>query len=82
MSRKPRFKLLIKRVRLNPEQAVLTCNCFWVGAQLIMAPAHYAGPGSVWSCLGKAHSNYTTCMSEDSSYRWSGNATTSSVSSS
>ena len=28
MSRKPKFKPEITRVKLNPEQAVLTCDCW------------------------------------------------------
>lgn len=28
MPRKARFKLEIRRVKLNPEQAVLECDCF------------------------------------------------------
>jgi hypothetical protein len=33
MSRKPRFKPQITRVKLNPEQAVLSCNCYSVGTR-------------------------------------------------
>jgi hypothetical protein len=36
MSRKAKFKPEITRVKLNPEQAVLTCACYnegWAGAQ-------------------------------------------------
>jgi hypothetical protein len=29
MSRKPKFKPAMTRVKLNPEQAVLTCTCHW-----------------------------------------------------
>ena len=32
MSRKPRFKPEITRVKLNPEQAVLSCTCHGLGA--------------------------------------------------
>lgn len=28
MSKKPKFKPEITRVKLNPEQAVLTCDCY------------------------------------------------------
>lgn len=28
MSRKTKFRLEIRRVRLNPEQAVLSCDCY------------------------------------------------------
>lgn len=33
MSRKPKFKPEITRVKLNPEQAVLNCNCWDTGYQ-------------------------------------------------
>jgi len=28
MPRKPKFRPLITRIKLNPEQAVLACNCY------------------------------------------------------
>jgi hypothetical protein len=31
MSNKPKFKPEITRIKLNPEQAVLTCSCFNTG---------------------------------------------------
>ncbi len=31
MREKPKFRPVITRVKLNPEQAVLTCNCFDAG---------------------------------------------------
>jgi len=34
MSRKLNFKPLIKRVKLNPEQAVLTCTCYAYGMRV------------------------------------------------
>ncbi|GAH12080.1 unnamed protein product, partial [marine sediment metagenome] len=33
MSRKPKFNPEITRVKLNPEQAVLQCDCFNTGQQ-------------------------------------------------
>ncbi|MFH1191654.1 MAG: hypothetical protein V1670_05615 [Candidatus Omnitrophota bacterium] len=35
MGRKPKFKPVITRVKLNPEQAVLSCNCYSSGARLV-----------------------------------------------
>lgn len=35
MSRKPKFKPVIRRVKLNPEQAVLTCDCYDVGLKTL-----------------------------------------------
>jgi hypothetical protein len=32
MSRKPKFKPEITRVKLNPEQAVLSCTCYFNGS--------------------------------------------------
>lgn len=34
MGRKLKFKPVITRVKLNPEQAVLSCNCFTTGASI------------------------------------------------
>jgi len=34
MSRKPKFKPEITRVRLNPEQAVLACSCYKYGLRV------------------------------------------------
>lgn len=34
MSRKPKFKPEITRVKLNPEQAVLVCDCFTTGTKI------------------------------------------------
>ncbi len=31
MGRKPKFKPVITRVKLNPEQAVLSCDCYLHG---------------------------------------------------
>lgn len=28
MPKKPKFKPIISRIKLNPEQAVLTCSCY------------------------------------------------------
>ena len=33
MSRKPKFRPVVTRVKLNPEQAVLACNC-WSGTKV------------------------------------------------
>ena len=35
MSRKPKFKPQLIRIRLNPEQAVLQCDCFSTGEVLV-----------------------------------------------
>ncbi len=60
MSRKPKFKPVITRVKLNPEQAVLTCNCFSGGWQF--AFDGYNRPGGNWFqatyCTGKGASGF------------------------
>jgi hypothetical protein len=38
MSNKPKFKPAVTRVKLNPEQAVLSCDCY---------DGSYTGPGNV-----------------------------------
>jgi hypothetical protein len=38
MAKKPKFKPVVTRVKLNPEQAVLTCSCYSEGWQF--------GPGT------------------------------------
>ncbi len=42
-TRKPKFRPVISRIKLNPEQAVLSCNCFefgvaWTTAHLANTP--------------------------------------------
>ena len=59
MSRKPKFRPEITRVKLNPEQAVLACTCFTNP----FGPAFRLSPGFDWdasrtafggdSCIGK-----------------------------
>ncbi len=39
MPKKTKFKPRITRIKLNPEQAVLMCECYLVGKK-------YVGPGS------------------------------------
>jgi hypothetical protein len=41
MSRKPKFKPRITRVKLNPEQAVLQCDCFDRGWWMAQSPYNY-----------------------------------------
>jgi len=56
MPRKLKFRPRISRVKLNPEQAVLSCNCYDLGSSLqwIGQPAgafHVSGTGV--DCSGK-----------------------------
>ena len=43
MSRKPKFRPIITRVKLNPEQAVLACGCYSGGRLGTKGPS--AGSG-------------------------------------
>jgi hypothetical protein len=54
MSRRPKFKPEIRRIKLNPEQAVLQCSCY--NTWLIVFTATRGG-GVV--CSGKA--TFDTC---------------------
>lgn len=84
--KKPKFKPVITRVKLNPEQAVLTCNCYSG-----VVPLFYSGVG--WSrstsytfnyyqqgCI--QHSKTRIYLTSDGSsshcYGWHGNVTGSS----
>ena len=49
MSRKPKFNPEITRVKLNPEQAVLTCTC-------------WTAPNNMLHAGGKARTNQTVCQ--------------------
>ncbi len=44
MKRKPKFKPVITRVKLNPEQAVLTCSCYNTGQQSVSQADNDFGP--------------------------------------
>jgi len=63
--KKPKFKPQITRVKLNPEQAVLSCNCYSVGMRYWTLDGQ---PGftacKIWSdhskhmvTCGEAHAN-------------------------
>jgi len=43
MAPKPKFRPKITRVKLNPEQAVLTCNCYSTGIIGDDIPGGYTG---------------------------------------
>jgi hypothetical protein len=69
MPKKPKFKPEITRVKLNPEQAVLTCSCYSMGYQYQGAPiiiddplppadeTHFLGPKNAY-----ADANPIACM--------------------
>ena len=63
MPRKPKFKPVITRIKLNPEQAVLACSCYPWG-QVLSATTHYyyyVSPGYV-ICSGRTFTtHHSTC---------------------
>ena len=56
MSRKLKFKPVITRVKLNPEQAVLTCACYHSNIRCVGAgnhpwtSVHALSNGAYWVC--------------------------------
>lgn len=50
--RKPKFDPVITRVKLNPEQAVLSCACWGVGWR---ADGHVRAAGSAFHALSIGH---------------------------
>ncbi len=52
MERKPKFKPVITRVKLNPEQAVLQCSCY---------DSDWNDPGTgieIWACAAGQSKTY------------------------
>jgi len=53
MSRKPKFKPEITRIKLNPEQAVLSCTCYMSGHKLTLPfSIHYAAASPFYETCG------------------------------
>jgi len=48
MSKKPKFEPVMTRIKLNPEQAVLSCNCTGLGARHSRGPC--IGAGGIPGC--------------------------------
>ncbi len=63
MSQKPKFKPVITRIKLNPEQAVLQCSCYDTGY------TDFSGSDkNVWICdpfTGKQHRWSTNIVSTE-----------------
>jgi hypothetical protein len=53
MPRKPKFRPVITRVKLNPEQAVLTCECYDTGLKVTSGHVVYLIHPNV--CSGRAY---------------------------
>lgn len=62
MSRKPKFKPEITRVKLNPEQAVLACTCY-NNQRWTTSGGTQQSAGSNWACVssGKGHTDPNWC---------------------
>ncbi len=62
MSKKPKFKPKVTRIKLNPEQAVLSCAC-WSGTAI--APGNIAGSFGPFCQAGLARNTgkYPSCNS-------------------
>lgn len=65
MSKKAKFKPLITRIKLNPEQTVLACNCYDQGR--LVSSNQTAGSTSVCSCAGDKNSTTLRQCSESTS---------------
>lgn len=64
MPKKIKFKPTITRIKLNPEQAVLSCNCHTTAVTLTN-PADRSETLGPWSnvCVGKSTGAIVACMS-------------------
>ncbi len=62
MPRKPKFRPVITRVKLNPEQAVLSCNCFRDGQMFAAGAFKDIQFASRFSCAGKSGVVRTECV--------------------
>lgn len=56
MSRKPKFRPKITRIKLNPEQAVLVCDCYNVGHKYIDC-VKFISPGGSYCSFSPKQSN-------------------------
>ena len=71
MSKKPKFKPVITRVKLNPEQAVLACNCYSAGQRISagnLAHWAYATTCSGRSSTAHQHVNHSCCFGSNNGF--------------
>jgi hypothetical protein len=66
MAKKTKFTPILTRIKLNPEQAVLTCNCHnfpWQGSHYGYRWESGSDRGNVWRrmCVGKNISSRVEC---------------------
>lgn len=50
MAKKLKFRPVITRIKLNPEQAVLVCSCFSAGGQYLATTTARIRTGTSWHC--------------------------------
>jgi hypothetical protein len=70
MSRKPKFKPVITRIKLNPEQAVLICSCYDGGVQMSAPTLTRPSFGGTRGCVksGKSYSWVRACLGSTNQY--------------
>lgn len=63
MAKKPKFKPEITRVKLNPEQAVLSCGCYDTGTAGLEGSWWYCPRDAVtpW-CWGRTRQEGSACL--------------------
>ena len=69
MPRKPKFRPEIRRVKLNPEQAVLLCDCY-DSTRRLHRPGHitgYMGDANYGNICGGTFKNFWWHLYEDPS---------------
>lgn len=54
MPKKPKFKSVITRIKLNPEQAVLSCMCSNGNNVSWRKAAQHQSSPSYWACMGRS----------------------------
>ncbi|MCX5694548.1 MAG: hypothetical protein NT014_05455 [Candidatus Omnitrophica bacterium] len=61
MPKKLKFKPEITRIKLNPEQAVLSCSCYDVGMQATESGSSLANGDADNCCNGKSYDWHWAC---------------------
>lgn len=61
MPRKPKFKPVITRIKLNPEQAVLQCQC-WQDGMYTGYDWRFRSWGTHPCCQGKETAHHHSCQ--------------------
>lgn len=69
MPRKPKFRPEIRRIKLNPEQAVLQCTCYSTGESNFVGARYYLDYAQAYiNCyIGRATAprEHTACTAAD-----------------